>query len=113
LQFLREYQLGGLLADDMGLGKTVQTLAHLLLEKVSGRMNRPSLVIAPTSLMVNWRMEAQRFAPDLRVLVLQGVERRQRFDDVAEHDVVLTTYPLFAARSGVSAGARVSPTDPR
>ena len=95
LQFLREYQLGGLLADDMGLGKTVQTLAHLLLEKESGRMDRPSLVIAPTSLMVNWRMEAQRFAPALRVLVLQGAERKQRFDDVAGHDVVLTTYPLL------------------
>ncbi len=95
LQFLREYQLGGLLADDMGLGKTVQTLAHLLLEKESGRMDRPSLVIAPTSLMVNWRMEAQRFAPALRVLVLQGTERKQRFEDMAGHDVVLTTYPLL------------------
>jgi superfamily II DNA or RNA helicase len=95
LQFLREYQLGGLLADDMGLGKTIQTLAHLLLEKESGRMDRPSLVIAPTSLMVNWRMEAERFAPALRVLVLQGAQRMQRFDDVAGHDVVLTTYPLL------------------
>jgi SNF2 family DNA or RNA helicase len=95
LQFLREYRLGGLLADDMGLGKTVQTLAHLLLEKESGRMDRPSLVIAPTSLMVNWRMEAQRFAPALRVLVLQGTERKQRFEDLAGHDVVLTTYPLL------------------
>ncbi len=95
LQFLREYQLGGLLADDMGLGKTVQTLAHLLLEKESGRMDRPCLVIAPTSLMVNWRMEAQRFAPSLRVLVLQGVTRKQHFEDMAGHDVVLTTYPLL------------------
>ncbi len=95
LQFLREYQLGGLLADDMGLGKTVQTLAHLLLEKESGRMDRPCLVIAPTSLMVNWRMEAQRFAPSLRVLVLQGTERKQHFEDMAAHDVVLTTYPLL------------------
>ncbi len=95
LQFLREYQLGGLLADDMGLGKTVQALAHLLLEKESGRMDRPSLVIAPTSLMVNWRMEAARFAPALRVLVLQGAERKRYFEDVAGHDVVLTTYPLL------------------
>ncbi len=61
LQFLREYELNGILADDMGLGKTVQTLAHLLLEKQAGRMTAPSLIIAPTSLMGNWRREAERF----------------------------------------------------
>ncbi|MEA2078609.1 MAG: DEAD/DEAH box helicase, partial [Pseudomonadota bacterium] len=72
LQFLREHGLAGVLADDMGLGKTVQALAHLLLEKVDGRMDRPSLVVAPTSLMVNWRREAARFAPGLRVLTLHG-----------------------------------------
>ena len=59
-------------------------------------MDRPSLVIAPTSLMVNWRMEATRFAPALRVLVLQGAERKRHFEDVAGHDVVLTTYPLLS-----------------
>jgi superfamily II DNA or RNA helicase len=95
LQFLREYELGGLLADDMGLGKTLQALAHLLVEKASGRMDRPSLVVAPTSLMVNWRLEAERFAPDLRVLVLQGTERKEHFEGLAAHDVVLTTYPLL------------------
>jgi SNF2-related domain len=42
LQFLREYELGGILADDMGLGKTVQTLAHLLVEKREGRLDRPA-----------------------------------------------------------------------
>ena len=72
LQFLREVELGGILADDMGLGKTVQTLAHILVEKRSGRATRPSLVIAPTSLMANWRLEAKRFAPDLKVLTLHG-----------------------------------------
>ena len=95
LQFLREYQLGGILADDMGLGKTVQALAHLLAEKNSGRMDRPSLVIAPTSLMVNWRLEAERFTPALRVLVSHGLERKQQFDKLADYDVILTTYPLL------------------
>ncbi len=95
LQFLREYALGGILADDMGLGKTVQALAHLLVEKNSGRMDRPSLVVAPTSLMVNWRMEAERFAPELRVLVSHGLERKQQFDKLADFDVILTTYPLL------------------
>ena len=95
LQFLREYQFNGVLADDMGLGKTVQTLAHLLIEKESGRMDKPCLVIAPTSLMSNWFREAEQFAPALRVLVLQGPDRRQHFSRIAEHDLVLSTYPLL------------------
>ncbi|HSW11592.1 MAG TPA: DEAD/DEAH box helicase [Solimonas sp.] len=95
LQFLREQGLGGVLADDMGLGKTLQALTHLLAEKDSGRMDRPSLVIAPTSLMFNWRREAQRYAPALRVLVLQGQDRRLRHHEIKHHDLVLTTYPLL------------------
>ncbi len=95
LQFLREYALNGILADDMGLGKTVQTLAHLLLEKDAGRMTAPCLVIAPTSLMGNWRREAERFTPDLRVLVLQGPERSRFFDSLPDYDLILTTYPLL------------------
>jgi len=95
LQFLRKYEFGGVLADDMGLGKTVQTLAHLLLEKQRGRMDRPCLIIAPTSLMSNWRREAERFAPRLKVLVLQGPERHQRFGEMAQYDLLLSTYPLL------------------
>jgi SNF2 family DNA or RNA helicase len=96
LQFLREYRFAGILADDMGLGKTLQALAHLLLEKESGRADRPSLVVAPTSLMFNWRHEARRFTPQLRVLVLQGPQRGEQFATIAEHDLVITTYPLLA-----------------
>jgi superfamily II DNA or RNA helicase len=96
LQFLREFGAAGILADDMGLGKTVQTLAHLLTEKSAGRADRPSLVIAPTSLMHNWRIEAEKFAPALKVLVLQGQNRKRDFDQLASHDLVLSTYPLLA-----------------
>jgi len=95
LQFLREYRFGGILADDMGLGKTLQTLAHLLLEKQSGRLTKPCLIIAPTSLMSNWRREANRFTPDLKVLVLQGMDRKLQFNKIMENDLVLTTYPLL------------------
>ena len=95
LQFLREYQFGGILADDMGLGKTVQTLAHLLIEKEQGRMTKPCLIIAPTSLMSNWRRETEQFAPALKVLVLQGPERHERFAQIADHDLILSTYPLL------------------
>ena len=95
LQFLREYEWAGILADDMGLGKTVQALAHLTVEKVSGRMKNPSLVIAPTSLMFNWRCEAEQFSPELKVLVLHGAERKNQFEQMAQFDLVLTTYPLL------------------
>jgi superfamily II DNA or RNA helicase len=95
MQFLREYDLGGILADDMGLGKTVQTLAHILVEKEAGRLTSPALVIAPTSLMANWQDEAARFAPDLRVLLLQGKERAELFDQIDGVDLVLTTYALL------------------
>ncbi|MCK5888657.1 MAG: SWIM zinc finger family protein, partial [Methylococcales bacterium] len=95
LQFLQEYNFSGILADDMGLGKTVQTLAHLLVEKEAGRLNKPSLIIAPTSLMGNWRREAAKFTPDLTVLILQGTERKQHFEKIKDFDIVLTTYPLL------------------
>ncbi len=95
MQFLREYDLAGILADDMGLGKTVQTLAHILTEKEAGRLTSPALVIAPTSLMANWQEEAARFAPDLRVLLLQGKERMDLFDQIEQADLVLTTYALL------------------
>ncbi|MHB8345925.1 MAG: DEAD/DEAH box helicase [Acidiferrobacterales bacterium] len=95
LSFLREYGFGGILADDMGLGKTVQTLAYVQSEKESGRMDRPVLVVAPTSLMANWRREAQQFTPSLRVLTLHGNTRRENFDRIANHDLVLTTYALL------------------
>ncbi|MDI1229785.1 MAG: SNF2-related protein [Methylobacter sp.] len=95
LQFLREYRFSGILADDMGLGKTIQTLAHLLIEKQSGRMSLPSLIIAPTSLMSNWRRETERFTPDLKILILQGSERKQLFYKIRDYDLILTTYPLL------------------
>ena len=95
MQFLREYNLGGILADDMGLGKTIQTLTHILIEKEAGRLTAPALVVAPTSLMDNWQAEAARFAPDLKVLLLQGVERAERFDQIEQYDLILTTYALL------------------
>lgn len=95
LQFLREHDLSGILADDMGLGKTAQALAHLLLEKEAGRLDRPALIVLPTSLVFNWMNEAARFAPSLSLLALQGVDRKLRFDEIPNHDVVLTTYPLL------------------
>lgn len=95
LQFLREFELHGVLADDMGLGKTVQTLAHLLLEKEAGRLDRPCLILAPTSVVRNWAREAAKFTPALRVLLLQGGDRRSGYGTLHRHDLVITSYPLL------------------
>jgi superfamily II DNA or RNA helicase len=89
LRSLERSGFGGLLADDMGLGKTVQVLAHLAGRASAGR---PSLVVAPRSLVFNWKREAARFAPQLRVLDHTGPDRRPPGAHFAEHDLVLTTY---------------------
>ncbi len=88
LRALERAGLGGLLADEMGLGKTVQVLAHM-----AGRdARRPSLVVAPRSLVFNWKREASRFAPHLRVLDHTGADRRAPGAHFDDHDLVLTTY---------------------
>ena len=95
LQFLRCHSLAGILADDMGLGKTLQTLAHILVEKQAGRLDRPALIIAPVSLMGNWRSEAARFTPELSTLVLHGADRHESAAEMARHDVVIAPYSLL------------------
>jgi superfamily II DNA or RNA helicase len=95
MQLLREVELGGVLADDMGLGKTVQTLAHLAIEKAEGRADRPSLIVAPTSVLPNWRSEIAAFTPGLSVLWLHGLGRKASFAALGETDIVLTTYALL------------------
>jgi len=96
MQFLARHGLHGILADDMGLGKTLQTLSHILTEKKSGRsQGKPALVVAPTSVVPNWLAEAKKFAPDLRVLVLNGPERRKYMRSIPHADIVLTSYALL------------------
>ncbi len=97
LAFLQKFGFGGCLADDMGLGKTVQVLALLETRRTlraSARKDRPppSLVVVPKSLVFNWKQEAARFTPELRVLDHTGITRLppgRHFDD---YDVILTTY---------------------
>lgn len=106
LQFLARLGLSGVLADDMGLGKTVQALAHVLAEKEAGRLNRPCLIVGPTSLVPTWRNEARRFAPGLKVLVLHGNDRRELFEEIERHDVVLTSYALLLRDKDLLLGHR-------
>ena len=88
--FLRRFGLGGCLADDMGLGKTVQALA--LLESRRLENAGPSLVVAPRSLVFNWKQEAARFAPTLRVLDHTGAERSRGSIALTDEHLVITTY---------------------
>ena len=96
LQLLRRHGLGGVLADDMGLGKTLQTLAHVLLEKNAGRLDRPVLILAPVSLLGNWRREAERFTPGLRTLVLHGKDRHGEATKIPFQDLVIAPYSLLS-----------------
>src|SRR5262249_46383090 len=91
LQFLDAAGLGGCLALDMGLGKTPTLLAQLL----AGAGDGPALVVAPAAVVGNWAAEAARFTPELRVRVQHGPDRASEdeiADEVAEADVVVTTY---------------------
>jgi len=113
LRFLRENGFGGILADEMGLGKTLQTLAHLDQTRNAERGTRsdlghpprdsvpcsaprtPHLIVCPTSLVFNWVAEARKFTPELKVLALHGSERHAKFDQISNHDLVVTSYALI------------------
>ncbi len=88
---LSELELGACLADDMGLGKTVEIIALLLRRSKQGR----ALVVAPTSVCNNWRLEIERFAPALRVRNYTGTTRDIELQDLKPRDVVITSYALL------------------
>jgi superfamily II DNA or RNA helicase len=94
LWHLHRHQLGGILADEMGLGKTLQALALLSASKAENP-DRPSLVVCPASLLENWRREAARFTPELRVSVHHG-GRRSNDTEFSAHDLVITSYGTLA-----------------
>ena len=98
LWLLSRLGLGGCLADDMGLGKTIQVLALLVLLKRHEAIPGPHLLVVPASLLANWKAEAQRFAPSLRVFVAHpSAMPREELAGLgpaalAEHDLVVVTY---------------------
>jgi SNF2 family DNA or RNA helicase len=97
LAHLVHVRLGGILADDMGLGKTLQTLTWLAwLQEQNKKNHRPSLVICPASVLHNWRREAEKFTPNLRVLVLEsGAARHNLRKQIPQHDLIVTNYALL------------------
>ncbi len=82
---------GACMADDMGLGKTIQVISLILKMKEEGKLDKPVLVICPTTLMGNWIKEIQMFAPSLDAVVYHGAERKLEL----KHDIILTTYAIM------------------
>jgi len=101
LKALRFYGFGGILADDMGLGKTLEIISVILSEKLEERKNgvkpKPSIIVAPTSLIYNWEKEFNRFAPELSVTTIAGAAAK-RHENIAVFetpDAYITTYDML------------------
>jgi len=96
LHFLERSGFCGILADEMGLGKTLQTLTWLSLQRESpDAQNTPALIICPTSLVENWAEEAAKFTPHLRVQKMHGADRHANWDQLADCDLIITSYALI------------------
>lgn len=98
LHLLSGLGLGACLADDMGLGKTIQVLSLLLIDQRKGKPSKPSLLVAPASLLANWAAEIEKFAPGLNARILHGSAtagtdlKKLGPDDLAEVDLAITSY---------------------
>ena len=94
LKTLDEAGFGGILADDMGLGKTLQMISLIAADQ---QKDLPSLVVCPTSLILNWVSEFRRFSPDISVLAVMGDAgtRERLLEQVNQHQVVITSYDLL------------------
>ena len=97
LKNLDSYGFGGILADDMGLGKTIQLLALILDYKENNEIIKPSIVVAPSSLTLNWQAEINKFAKILNVQVIHGSleERQKQISKINNYDIVITSYDLL------------------
>ena len=102
LKTLDSYNFGGILADDMGLGKTIQLVSVILsyvesCERNPENKRKASLVICPSSLTLNWYNEIQKFAPSLKIMLINGgiQERKNKIKEIDNYDVVVTSYDLL------------------
>lgn len=97
LKSLDKYNFGGILADDMGLGKTIQILSVVVDYVEKNKERKTSIVVAPSSLALNWYNEAKKFASNLKVIVINGEaqERKRKIQELNEYDLVITSYDLL------------------
>ena len=99
LSMLDKYHFGGILADDMGLGKTVQLLSVIVAynSRAKQEEKRVSMVVCPSSLTLNWKNEANKFAPNLKTMVINGsaLDRKEKIKNIEKYDLVITSYDLL------------------
>ncbi len=97
LKILDNYKFGGILADDMGLGKTIQLLAVIQSYLESEKKPKPSIVVCPSSLSLNWKNEIDKFAPNMKTLVIHGnaEERIKQINSINKYNLVITSYDLL------------------
>ena len=98
LAFLEKWGLGACLADDMGLGKTPQLIGFLLYLKDQEMLNKPTLIVCPTSVLNNWEREVKKFAPSLSTIIHHGDNRNKGKDLIKQanrHHLVITSYSLI------------------
>ena len=97
LKNLDEYGLGGILADDMGLGKTVQVLSVICSYLNTNKNAKPSLVVCPSSLALNWQNEIEKFANNVTSIVIHGTseERQKQIEQIPNYNIAITSYELL------------------
>ncbi len=97
LKVLDKYKFGGILADDMGLGKTIQLLAVIQSYLEEEKNPNPSIVVCPSSLSLNWKNEIDKFAPNIKTLVIHGnaEERANQIENIEKYNLVITSYDLL------------------
>jgi len=96
LALLGEHGIGGVLADDMGLGKTLQVLGLICVRRAATARSQPSLIVAPTSVLLSWIDQLAEFVPALRVVLWHGSDRFDRQPLIAGAELVLTSYALLS-----------------
>ena len=94
LKTLETYKFGGILADDMGLGKTIQVIAVL---KSDMKNKTTSIVVCPSTLVLNWKAEVEKWCDSIKVLIIKGTaeERIEKINTYQEYDLVITSYDLL------------------
>lgn len=96
LKTLEKYKFGGILADDMGLGKTLQIIA-VLRSEIKSKNKTTSIVVCPSTLVLNWKAEVEKWCDSIKVLIVRGnaEERKEKLTDYQNYDLIITSYDLL------------------
>ncbi len=97
LKVIDNYNFGGILADDMGLGKTIQLLSVVLNYVQNEKSPKPTIVVCPSSLTLNWENETKKFTPELTTIVIRGNsnERKKQIKSIPKYNIAITSYDLL------------------